>query len=154
MSSSHDDNLIEKLQRTIDGWSSEVTDAHQKLTRQIGAAKTQLDTLISVLGSDQAEHTAGPPTQEANTGAPAAPTPIAKAGPEPGYDGGPTDSDGRMEATPRELASLQSANEELTQEIRANTYALGDYHRIYHGEVLAAYATDDARERLAEIGRA
>ena len=44
--------------------------------------------------------------------------------------------------------------EDLAQEIRANTYALGDYHRIYHGEVLAAYATDDARERLAEIGRA
>jgi hypothetical protein len=31
---------------------------------------------------------------------------------------------------------------------KANTYAQGDYHRIYYGEVVAAYASADARERL------
>jgi flavin reductase (DIM6/NTAB) family NADH-FMN oxidoreductase RutF len=36
----------------------------------------------------------------------------------------------------------------LTAEIKASAYANGDYHRVYFGEVLAAYAAPDAREKL------
>jgi flavin reductase (DIM6/NTAB) family NADH-FMN oxidoreductase RutF len=39
--------------------------------------------------------------------------------------------------------------ESLPQEIVEGAYAGGGYHRLYFGEVLAAYATADARERLA-----
>lgn len=54
MSSSHDDILIEKLQKTINEWSAEVTGAHITLSRQIGEAKAQLGTLISTLSSHDA----------------------------------------------------------------------------------------------------
>jgi flavin reductase (DIM6/NTAB) family NADH-FMN oxidoreductase RutF len=43
--------------------------------------------------------------------------------------------------------------EKLSPEI-VDTYAQGEYHRIYHGEVMAARATEDARERLAQLGHA
>ena len=36
----------------------------------------------------------------------------------------------------------------LAADIRASAYAKGDYHRVYFGEVLAAYAAPDARDRL------
>ena len=36
----------------------------------------------------------------------------------------------------------------LATEIKASAYATGDYHRVYFGEVLAAYAAPDAREKL------
>ena len=121
MSTDHDDFLIEKLQKTIDGWSSEVTDAHQKLTRQIGSAKSQLDTLIGVLGSGQGRRTAAGPTEPANAAAAASP-PIIEPKSEPDDSGSAPDSSGRAQATQRELDSLQSSNEELTQEIARRVY--------------------------------
>ena len=121
MSTDHDDFLIEKLQKTIDGWSSEVTDAHQKLTRQIGSAKSQLDTLIGVLGSGQGRRTAAGPTEPANAAAAASP-PIIEPKSEPDDSRSAPDSSGRAQATQRELDSLQSANEELTQEIARRVY--------------------------------
>ncbi len=121
MSTDHDDFLIEKLQKTIDGWSSEVTDAHQKLTRQIGSAKSQLDTLIGVLGSGQGRRTAAGPTEPANAAAAASP-PIIEPKSEPDESGSAPDSSGQAQATQRELDSLQSANEELTQEIARRVY--------------------------------
>ncbi|HVM62556.1 MAG TPA: flavin reductase family protein [Verrucomicrobiae bacterium] len=36
----------------------------------------------------------------------------------------------------------------LTSDIKASAYHDGDYHRVYFGEVLAAYAVPDAREKL------
>jgi flavin reductase (DIM6/NTAB) family NADH-FMN oxidoreductase RutF len=36
----------------------------------------------------------------------------------------------------------------LAADIKASAYEGGDYHRIFFGEVLAAYATPDAREKL------
>ena len=36
----------------------------------------------------------------------------------------------------------------LADDIKESAYKKGDYHRIYFGEVLAAYATPDAREQL------
>jgi flavin reductase (DIM6/NTAB) family NADH-FMN oxidoreductase RutF len=36
----------------------------------------------------------------------------------------------------------------LTAEIKTSAYANGDYHRVYFGEVLAAYAAPDARGKL------
>ena len=121
MSTDHDDFLIEKLQKTIDGWSSEVTDAHQKLTRQIGSAKSQLDTLIGVLGSGQGRRTAADPTQPANAAAAVSP-PIIEPKSEPDESRSAPDSSGRAQATQRELDSLQSSNEELTQEIARRVY--------------------------------
>ena len=40
----------------------------------------------------------------------------------------------------------------LTADIKASAYASGDYHRVYFGEVLAAYAAPDAREKLKRPG--
>jgi flavin reductase (DIM6/NTAB) family NADH-FMN oxidoreductase RutF len=39
----------------------------------------------------------------------------------------------------------------LAAEVRAAAYRNGDFHRIYYGEVLAAYATADAREKLRRL---
>ena len=36
----------------------------------------------------------------------------------------------------------------LAADIQSSAYANGDYHRVYFGEVLAAYAATDAREKL------
>ena len=36
----------------------------------------------------------------------------------------------------------------LAADIKTSAYRNGDYHRVYFGEVLAAYAASDARERL------
>ncbi len=36
----------------------------------------------------------------------------------------------------------------LSADIKASAYESGDYHRVYFGEVLAAYAATDAREQL------
>jgi flavin reductase (DIM6/NTAB) family NADH-FMN oxidoreductase RutF len=36
----------------------------------------------------------------------------------------------------------------LAADIKASAYPNGDFHRIYFGEVLAAYAAPDAREKL------
>ena len=36
----------------------------------------------------------------------------------------------------------------LAAEIKVSAYATGDYQRVYFGEVLAAYAAPDAREKL------
>ena len=36
----------------------------------------------------------------------------------------------------------------LVDDIKESAYKKGDYHRIYFGEVLAAYAAPDAREQL------
>jgi flavin reductase (DIM6/NTAB) family NADH-FMN oxidoreductase RutF len=36
----------------------------------------------------------------------------------------------------------------LASDIKASAYESGDYHRVYFGEVLAAYAAPDAREKL------
>lgn len=38
---------------------------------------------------------------------------------------------------------------ELTQEIRDKSYPGGDFHTVYFGEIVAAYADGDAGERLA-----
>ena len=38
---------------------------------------------------------------------------------------------------------------ELAPEVRAACYPQGDFHRVYFGEVLAAYADADARERVS-----
>lgn len=121
MSSKHDDNLIEKLQRTIDGWSSEVTDAHQKLTHQIGDAKAHLDTLIGVLGADKAEGAGSSPQTQGAARATAPPDSKAKSDSlEPPSATG--NSDDRIQALERELSNLRSANEELTHEIAEKVY--------------------------------
>ena len=36
----------------------------------------------------------------------------------------------------------------LAADIKASAYVSGDFHRVYFGEVLAAYAAPDAREKL------
>jgi flavin reductase (DIM6/NTAB) family NADH-FMN oxidoreductase RutF len=45
----------------------------------------------------------------------------------------------------------------LAQAVREEAYASGDFHRIYFGEIVAAYADEDAAQRLsaqqAEIAR-
>ena len=38
--------------------------------------------------------------------------------------------------------------DELTEGIINSAYPLGDFHRIFFGEILAVYADDDAKERL------
>ena len=38
--------------------------------------------------------------------------------------------------------------EAMAQAIRDSAYASGDYHRVYFGEILAAYADEDAAEKL------
>jgi flavin reductase (DIM6/NTAB) family NADH-FMN oxidoreductase RutF len=38
----------------------------------------------------------------------------------------------------------------LAQAIRDNSYTRGDFHRIYWGEIVAAYADEDAVRRLGE----
>lgn len=49
MSANRDDILLQRLQRTIDTWNSEVTTAHEGLARQIGDARSQLNALIETL---------------------------------------------------------------------------------------------------------
>lgn len=40
--------------------------------------------------------------------------------------------------------------ENLSEDIVASSYPQGNFHRIYFGEVVAAYAASDARERLTK----
>jgi flavin reductase (DIM6/NTAB) family NADH-FMN oxidoreductase RutF len=40
---------------------------------------------------------------------------------------------------------------QLAEEIKASAYPRGDFHRVYFGEVLAAYAATDAREQLRRL---
>jgi len=40
--------------------------------------------------------------------------------------------------------------EVLDGEIDASAYPAGDYHRLYYGEILGTYATEDAAEKLGE----
>ena len=42
--------------------------------------------------------------------------------------------------------------EALAQSVREQCYAHGDFHRFYHGEIVAAYADDDAERRLRKAG--
>ena len=49
MADNRDDVLLQRLQTTIDSWSTEVTAAHEGLARQIGDARQQLVTLIDTL---------------------------------------------------------------------------------------------------------
>jgi len=43
--------------------------------------------------------------------------------------------------------------EALTQAVRDECYPAGDFHRIYFGEIVAAYADEDATQRLrAQVG--
>jgi flavin reductase (DIM6/NTAB) family NADH-FMN oxidoreductase RutF len=36
----------------------------------------------------------------------------------------------------------------LAQSIRDNAYAGGEFHRVYYGEIVSAYAEEDAASRL------
>jgi hypothetical protein len=38
----------------------------------------------------------------------------------------------------------------LVQAILDDAYVQGDFHRVYFGEILAAYADEDAARRLSE----
>jgi len=49
MAANRDEILLERLQKTIDTWNSEVTSAQESLARQIGDARGQLQTLIGAL---------------------------------------------------------------------------------------------------------
>ncbi len=49
MAANRDEILLERLQKTIDTWNTEVTSAQESLARQIGDARGQLQTLIGVL---------------------------------------------------------------------------------------------------------
>jgi len=49
MAANRDDILLERLQKTIDTWNSEVTAAQESLAQQIGDARTQLHALIGAL---------------------------------------------------------------------------------------------------------
>ncbi len=49
MSVTRDEILLERLQKTIDTWNTEVTAAQESLAHQIGDARTQLHTLIGAL---------------------------------------------------------------------------------------------------------
>lgn len=49
MTATRDDVLLERLQKTIDTWNSEVTAAQESLAQQIGDARTQLHALIGAL---------------------------------------------------------------------------------------------------------
>ncbi len=142
MSSGNDDILLEKLQKTIDNWSSEVTDAHQKLTHQIGDARNQLDTLIGVLGADKAEGAGPSPQTQGVARATAQPAPEMKSQPVDLPSAGER-SDARIQALERELAALRSANEELTHEIAK---------RIYENRA-AASELEVARNQLEEFER-
>jgi flavin reductase (DIM6/NTAB) family NADH-FMN oxidoreductase RutF len=42
--------------------------------------------------------------------------------------------------------------EALAQAVREQFYAQGDFHRFYQGEIVAAYADDDAERRLRKAG--
>jgi flavin reductase (DIM6/NTAB) family NADH-FMN oxidoreductase RutF len=42
--------------------------------------------------------------------------------------------------------------EALAQSVRDQCYPQGDFHRFYHGEIVAAYADDDAERRLRAAG--
>jgi len=42
--------------------------------------------------------------------------------------------------------------EALAQSVRDQCYPKGDFHRFYHGEIVAAYADDDAERRLRTGG--
>ena len=37
----------------------------------------------------------------------------------------------------------------LVQAVREEFYASGDFHRVYFGEIVAAYADEDAAQRLS-----
>jgi hypothetical protein len=39
----------------------------------------------------------------------------------------------------------------LGADIKASAYADGDFHRVYFGEVLVAYAAPDVREKLQRL---
>ncbi len=49
MAANRDEILLERLQKTIDTWNTEVTSAQESLARQIGDARGQLQTLIGAL---------------------------------------------------------------------------------------------------------
>jgi flavin reductase (DIM6/NTAB) family NADH-FMN oxidoreductase RutF len=56
----------------------------------------------------------------------------------------------------RTLHRNDVAPEALTQAVRDECYPAGDFHRIYFGEIVAAYADEDAAQRLraqAGIGK-
>jgi flavin reductase (DIM6/NTAB) family NADH-FMN oxidoreductase RutF len=48
----------------------------------------------------------------------------------------------------RTLHRNDVAPEALVQAVREEIYASGDFHRIYFGEIVAAYADEDAGQRL------
>lgn len=50
----------------------------------------------------------------------------------------------------RVVHSHEVLPDRLTHEILDSAYRDGDYHRVYYGKILAAWATPDAAERLAE----
>ncbi len=142
MSSGNDDILLKKLQKTIDNWSSEVTGAHQKLTHQIGDAKTQLDTLIGVLGAGKAEGPGSSPQTQGTAPATAQPALEIESQPvDPPSTG--KRSDGRIRSLERELEALQSTNEELTREIA---------NRVYENRA-AESELEVARNQLEEFER-
>ena len=47
----NDEEILSRLELTIQSWSGEVTSAHDTLSRQIGEAKDQLSTLMRVIAS-------------------------------------------------------------------------------------------------------
>ena len=47
----NDEEILSRLEITIQSWSGEVTNAHDTLSRQIGEAKDQLSTLMRVIAS-------------------------------------------------------------------------------------------------------
>jgi flavin reductase (DIM6/NTAB) family NADH-FMN oxidoreductase RutF len=49
----------------------------------------------------------------------------------------------------RTLHRNDVAPEALVQAVREEAYPWGDFHRIYFGEIVAAYADEDAGTRLS-----
>jgi flavin reductase (DIM6/NTAB) family NADH-FMN oxidoreductase RutF len=53
----------------------------------------------------------------------------------------------------RTLQRVDMSPETLVQTVREQFYAAGDFHRIYFGEIVAAYADEDAVQRLNAPGQ-
>jgi flavin reductase (DIM6/NTAB) family NADH-FMN oxidoreductase RutF len=53
----------------------------------------------------------------------------------------------------RTLHRNDLAPEALAQAVREEFYSSGDFHRVYFGEIVAAYADEDASTRLSAPSR-
>ena len=53
----------------------------------------------------------------------------------------------------RTVNRVDMAPDAVVESVRQQCYKNGDFHRIYFGEIVAAYANEDAAQRLGDQGR-